>query len=334
LFCCARKLTSVPASALRYGESLLFPQSSTSAPIRYAFAAGCSAVAFASRLLLDPLLQEQSPLLLFTLAVAVSAIRGGFGPGVFSTVLGAFGVLYFFPPKGYFSIAPGYLPAAAREMAVFFVVGVILSWLGGKLRHLRWQALELATQRNEILESITDGFAALDADCRFVYLNRVAGQLMQRPRDQVIHRDLWEEVPVLRGSSLEKMFHQVLDEHAPVHFEYLFPSSNRWFELHAYPTENSGMTVYFRDVSDRKLAEQRLQETLAERNAALDRVQLLSGLLPICAWCKKIRDDEGNWRQMESYISQHSQAKFSHGMCPDCAKQQTENLLDSGGPGM
>jgi PAS domain S-box-containing protein len=203
----------------------------------------------------------------------------------------------------------------------FFVVGVILSWLGGKLRHLRWQALELATQRNEILESITDGFVALDANDRFVYLNRAAAQLMQRPRDQTVGKSLWDEVPALRGSLVDHMFRQVFDNHVAVHFEYLFPVSNRWFEIHAHPAQNSGLTVYFRDVSDRKLAELRLRETLAERDAALERVQLLSGLLPICAACKKIRDGEGNWHQLESYISQHSQAKFSHGMCPACGKE-------------
>lgn len=59
----------------------------------------------------------------------------------------------------------------------------------------------------------------------------------------------------------------------------------------------------------------------AERNAALERVQLLSGVLPLCAACKKIGDDEGSWHEIESYISEHSQAKFSHGLCPDCGKQ-------------
>jgi hypothetical protein len=162
---------------------------------------------------------------------------------------------------------------------------------------------------------------AVDADCRFVYLNRVAGRFMQKPRDQVIGKSLWEEVPALRGSLVDHMFHQVFDNHVAVHFEYFFPVSNRWFGIHAHPAQNRGLTVYFRDVSDRKLAELRLRETLAERDAALERVQLLSGLLPICAACKKIRDDEGNWHEMESYISQHSQAKFSHGMCPACGKQ-------------
>ena len=112
------------------------------------------------------------------------------------------------------------------------------------------------------------------------------------------------------------MFRQVFDKHVAVRFEYLDPLSNRWFVIHAHPSQSSGLTVYFRDFSDRKLAELRLRETLAERDGALERVRLLSGLLPICAGCKKIRDDEGNWQQIESYISQHSQAKFSHGMCP------------------
>jgi PAS domain S-box-containing protein len=272
--------------------------------------------------LLDPLLHEQAVLVVFTLAVAASAIRGGFGPGLFSTFLGAFGVVYFFPPKfTFFTIAPGYLPDAVSQLVVFLLVGVILSWLSGELRHLRWEALALATQRNEILESITDGFVALDADCRFVYLNRLAGRFMQKPRAQAIDKSLWEEVPALRGSLVDHMFRQVFDKHVAVHFEYLSPVLNRWFEIHAHPAQKNGLTVYFSDISERKSAELRLRETLAERDTALERVQLLSGLLPTCAACRKIRDDEGNWHEMESYISKHSQAKFSHGMCPDCGKQ-------------
>jgi len=52
---------------------------------------------------------------------------------------------------------------------------------------------------------------------------------------------------------------------------------------------------------------------------ALSRVKVLKGLLPICAWCRKVRDDRGYWRQIESYVSAHTDASFSHGMCPDCA---------------
>jgi hypothetical protein len=64
-----------------------------------------------------------------------------------------------------------------------------------------------------------------------------------------------------------------------------------------------------------------LQETVLKLQAAMDEVKTLSGLLPICASCKKIRDDKGYWTQIETYIREHSDAEFSHGICPDCAKK-------------
>jgi len=64
-----------------------------------------------------------------------------------------------------------------------------------------------------------------------------------------------------------------------------------------------------------------LTRTNAELKKALDEVKTLSGLLPICAACKKVRDDKGYWQQIESFISEHSDAQFSHGLCPHCAKQ-------------
>ncbi|NLF31012.1 MAG: response regulator [Planctomycetes bacterium] len=58
---------------------------------------------------------------------------------------------------------------------------------------------------------------------------------------------------------------------------------------------------------------------IGELQSALDRVKQLSGLLPICSNCKKVRDDRGYWSQIESYIREHSEAEFSHGLCPECA---------------
>lgn len=67
-----------------------------------------------------------------------------------------------------------------------------------------------------------------------------------------------------------------------------------------------------------------LQSALAESNQslrdALAEVKKLSGFLPICSSCKKIRDDKGYWRQIEAYIRDHSEAQFSHGICPECAR--------------
>jgi hypothetical protein len=66
-----------------------------------------------------------------------------------------------------------------------------------------------------------------------------------------------------------------------------------------------------------------------ELQAALAKGKILSGLLPICASCKKIRDDKGYWQQVEIYIQDHSEAEFTHGFCPDClAKLYPDYYLD------
>jgi len=71
----------------------------------------------------------------------------------------------------------------------------------------------------------------------------------------------------------------------------------------------------------RRQLEDERERLIAELRKALSKVKLLSGLLPICSSCKKIRNDKGYWEQMETYISEHSAADFSHGICPECAKK-------------
>jgi CheY-like chemotaxis protein len=69
----------------------------------------------------------------------------------------------------------------------------------------------------------------------------------------------------------------------------------------------------------------------AELQKALENVKLLSGLLPICMWCKKIRDDEGYWNAIEHYLSRHSEAEFTHAICPDCRRKYSGEMLHEGG---
>ena len=67
------------------------------------------------------------------------------------------------------------------------------------------------------------------------------------------------------------------------------------------------------------IANQQLQARTQELEETIKNVQTLSGLIPICATCKKIRDDKGYWNRVEKYIQDHTDAKFTHGICPDCA---------------
>jgi hypothetical protein len=90
-----------------------------------------------------------------------------------------------------------------------------------------------------------------------------------------------------------------------------------------------------RDVTEQRHAEAEREKLIAELQSALADVKMLSGLVPICANCKKIRDDKGYWTQLEGYIQERSEARFSHGICPDCMKKlypefKPENNLNSG----
>jgi CheY-like chemotaxis protein len=91
------------------------------------------------------------------------------------------------------------------------------------------------------------------------------------------------------------------------------------------------ITVAMARFSDMR-ALRRLNTELHNKNealeTALDKVKLLSGMLPICANCKKIRDDQGYWQEVEVYVRDHSEADFSHGLCPDCIRKLYPDLVD------
>lgn len=89
-----------------------------------------------------------------------------------------------------------------------------------------------------------------------------------------------------------------------------------WLETHAVPFRNEhGEIVSLLGIT----------RDITVRKEALDRVNKLEGIIPICMYCKKIRDDQNSWQQLEQYISEHSEALFSHGLCPSCAEEQMKN---------
>ncbi|HET7563505.1 MAG TPA: PAS domain S-box protein [Gemmatimonadaceae bacterium] len=101
--------------------------------------------------------------------------------------------------------------------------------------------------------------------------------------------------------------------------------SYKWFLWNATPGI-SERTIYSvaRDITARKLAEQERERLVRELQAALAEVRSLQEILPICSYCKKVRDDENYWHSVESYISQHTNTRFSHSICPSCFAKEVE----------
>jgi PAS domain S-box-containing protein len=107
--------------------------------------------------------------------------------------------------------------------------------------------------------------------------------------------------------------------------------SFRWFRWNAAP--HSGEKVIYsvaRDITASKKAEDEREQLVRELQAALAEVNSLRDILPICSYCRKIRDDENYWHTVENYISQHTTTQFSHGICPSCMATHGESL--GGGP--
>lgn len=89
-----------------------------------------------------------------------------------------------------------------------------------------------------------------------------------------------------------------------------------------------GFFVHVSDATPIKERERALERALAERDHALGEVRTLTGLLPVCASCKSIRDEQGNWVRVEHYIAAHSDAEFTHSLCPDCSRRLYPDLQE------
>jgi PAS domain S-box-containing protein len=88
-----------------------------------------------------------------------------------------------------------------------------------------------------------------------------------------------------------------------------------------------GIVGVSRDITVRKNVEKERERLLRELQSAFEKINTLKGLLPICASCKRIRDDQGSWADVETYIQHRSSAHFSHGICPECAGKLYPDIL-------
>ncbi|MBX6342059.1 MAG: PAS domain S-box protein, partial [Thermomicrobiaceae bacterium] len=136
------------------------------------------------------------------------------------------------------------------------------------------RAAEEAAERSRaqvanILESITDAFFALDHDFRFTYVNHQAGPLLQRDPADLLGKCVWDEFPEAVGTQFFEQYRRVATERVSASFEEYYPPLGKWFEVHAYPARD-GISVYFRDVTERKRAEQRLAAQHAVTRALAD----------------------------------------------------------------
>jgi len=145
-------------------------------------------------------------------------------------------------------------------------------------------------------------------------------ELMSRPFIEFVHPDD-------RERTLEQNARVREGSHA-VNFENRYQcrdGSYRWFHWSA-AADSMGKVVYSvaRDVTEKKQTEDERDRLFHDLRAALDEVTALQKILPICSYCRKIRDDENYWHTVEGYLAQHTETRFSHGICPSCVAARVE----------
>jgi len=138
------------------------------------------------------------------------------------------------------------------------------------------EELRQAHQRTEaILESITDAFFTLDHEWRFAYLNNQAQRLFFRTNEELLGKKLWEEFPEIAGSTFERYYRSAAANQQSISFEEFYTPFSTWFEVRIYPSTD-GLSVYFHDISDRKVLEAERERLLAEVRAKAEREALIN----------------------------------------------------------
>ncbi len=157
---------------------------------------------------------------------------------------------------------------AAAVLAIFALALAVRARLRAVRAATEAAERELAQQRiATILESITDGFIALDRNAQFTYVNRTAERLLGRPASELLGNSFWSCFPGARGTITEQHLERVLAERKPVVFEAQdAPAAGSWLEMHAYPSDD-GASVYFSDITGRKRDEDALRNQKEEIEA-------------------------------------------------------------------
>ena len=179
-----------------------------------------------------------------------------------------------------------------------------------------------------VLDESTDPIFNILEDGTYRYLNKAFSGAFGKSPEELIGKRIWDVFPRDEAEKRMAVVRKAFASGETIVFEVRvpLPAGDRFYLTSVKPIQDpqgrvTSVVCISKEITDRKREEVERDRLIRELQNALAEVHTLSGLLPICAKCKKIRDDQGYWTRIESYISAHSHAKFSHGICPDCARE-------------
>ncbi len=226
----------------------------------------------------------------------------------------------------------------------FLIFSLFMAKILSKQRHAedallkeirnRKHAEERLTLFSQAVEEAMDGIQITDLDGYIVYSNRAVEEIYGFSPDELVGRHVNEMnanptfaqevvIPSIKATGRwngELMVIHKDGREFPVWLSAAMVKDER--------DQPVAMVGVIKDMTRRKEAEREREALITELRKALSEIKTLSGLLPICAWCKKVHDDKGYWKKVETYIEEHSNASFTHGICPECLKKLSPDTYE------
>ena len=224
----------------------------------YCFAIAAVLAATMLRFLAQPVFGSATPYIMYILPIMAAAAYGGFSCGLFTSILSTLVIVSVF-------MHGRVLPFPdAPYLFLFLLDGLCISWLGEQMRLAMRSAdkaqtdAETARERERtILNSISDGFGALDENWQFVHTNNQLAKLTQVPAVELLGKRLWDVCPELAHPPARRELRSAFGEQVPVQLEIFVSHLNCWYEIRAYPQQH-GLSIFSHDITDRKRSEQLL----------------------------------------------------------------------------
>lgn len=180
----------------------------------------------------------------------------------------------------------------------------------------------------DVFEHANDLIHALDPEGRILYVNKLWRQTLGYSAQEAQQLKIFDIVDPGCTGRCQSIFCSLMrgEEVPPTEAIFVTKDGRKIFlEGRCNPKFEDGKAVellgIFRDITARKQLEHEREQLICDLKEALSRVKRLEGLLSICASCKKIRNDQGDWDRVEAYLREYSCLEFSHGICPDCAQK-------------